>query len=119
MAADLSHDAFVRGARLFDDRAFFEAHEAWEERWLVETDVGTRRFFQGLIQIAAGFHKLVVSRSSASASRLLARGLTKLDACPDEVAEFGLTAFRDAVRASERAVALGILDASSIPRIGR
>jgi hypothetical protein len=117
--ADPSQDAFRRGARLFDAGAFFDAHEAWEEHWRVETDQGSRRFLQGLIQIAAAFHKLVVVKSPASASRLLARGLAKLDACPDEIALRGLASFRDAVRAFERALALGGADASSIPKIGR
>jgi hypothetical protein len=115
---DSSHDSFVRGARLFDDGAFFDAHEAWERRWLIETDASERRFLQGLIQIAAAFHKLVVTKSPASASRLLARGLAKLDACPDHVAALGLAHFRDALRACKPAVALGNLDAASIPKIG-
>ncbi len=117
--ADPSQDAFLRGARLFDAGAFFDAHEVWEEHWRVETDQGSRRFFQGLIQIAAAFHKLVVVKSPASASRLLARGLAKLDACPDEITSRDLAGFCVAVRAFERALALGGVDPSSIPKIGR
>jgi predicted metal-dependent hydrolase len=41
-------ETFRRGARLFDAGAFFDAHEAWEERWRVETDPETRRFLHGL-----------------------------------------------------------------------
>ena len=59
----------------------------WEERWRVETDETSRRLLQGLIQIAAGLHKFVAVRDPASASRLLAKGLAKLDGCA-EVAEF-------------------------------
>jgi uncharacterized protein len=110
---------YVRGARLFDAGAFFEAHEAWEERWRVEIDPGARRFLQGLIQIAAAFHKLVVSGSPASTSRLLARGIAKLDRCPDEIAAHGLSGFLDDVHAFELALAAGRFDASSIPKIGR
>ena len=105
-------EAFVHGARLFDRGAFFEAHEAWEERWLIETDATSRQLLQGLIQIAAGFHKLVVTHDTASASRLLAKGLTKLDGCA-EVAEF-----REGVRACASTLALGHFDASTIPRLG-
>jgi len=117
---DPSREPYLRGARLFDAGAFFEAHEAWEERWRVETDPAARRLLQGLIQIAAAFHKLVVSGAPASALRLLGRGVAKLDACPGEIEARGLAAFRDDIHACERALADGRLDASSfIPKIGR
>jgi hypothetical protein len=92
--------AFLRGARLFDEGAFFEAHEAWEARWLVATDEDERRLLQGLIQIAAGLHKLFVVGSVDSAMRLLARGLAKLAACPAAPHDgVDVAAFRDAVDA--------------------
>ncbi len=65
-------EAFGRGARLFDAGMFFEAHEAWEERWKV-AERDEKRLLQGLIQIAAGFHKLLVMQSPEAAQRLLAR----------------------------------------------
>ena len=43
-----------RGQELFNDGAFFEAHEAWEELWLVEQG-RDKTFVQGLILIAAHF----------------------------------------------------------------
>ena len=91
--------AFERGAHLYDAGQFFEAHEAWEERWKMATDASERRFLQGLIQIAAAFHQLLVRRSPASAARLLARGLAKLDACPPQVEGLDLAAFRESLRA--------------------
>jgi predicted metal-dependent hydrolase len=92
-------NAFERGAHLYDAGKFFEAHEAWEERWKTTTDTAERRFLQGLIQIAAAFHQLLVRRSPASAERLLARGLAKLDACPPSVGAMDLAAFRESLRA--------------------
>jgi uncharacterized protein len=92
-------NAFERGAHLYDAGQFFEAHEAWEERWKTATDASERRFLQGLIQIAAAFHQLLVRRSPASAERLLARGLAKLDACPARVEGLDLAAFRESLRA--------------------
>lgn len=88
----------IAGARLFDRGLYFAAHEAWEEHWLVETDVMERRLLQGLIQIAAAFHKLLVMRSPAPAASLFEKGLTKLDACPREVDGWDFGPFRDAVR---------------------
>lgn len=115
---ELSHEAFLRGARLFDRGAFFEAHEAWEERWRTETDTSSRRFFQAFIQVAAAFHKLIVMRAPASALRLLARGLAKLDACPN-VSAFGIVGFCAALRVCEQAIAQGTFDPSMIPTLGR
>ncbi|HEY2734587.1 MAG TPA: DUF309 domain-containing protein, partial [Polyangiales bacterium] len=51
-------DALRAGASLFNDGRFFDAHEAWEDRWRATHDDTERRFLQGLIQIAAAFHKL-------------------------------------------------------------
>ncbi len=110
-------DAFLRGALLFDSGAFFEAHEAWEERWRVETDADSRRCLQGLIQVAAAFHKLV-AKAPDSASRLLARGLAKLDACPASGLGSDLSAFRERLRACAEALADPGFDRSTIPKIG-
>ena len=42
---------FSRGAALFDDQNFFEAHEVWEDLWYIES--GPDKFFaQGLVQFA-------------------------------------------------------------------
>ena len=107
----------ARGARLFDEGAFFEAHEAWEEQWRVETDETRRRLLQGLIQVAAGFHKLLVMGSAEGAQRLLARGLAKLDATPASMAGKEIVAFRAAVHECARALAAGRLDRTAIPKM--
>jgi uncharacterized protein len=110
-------DAFLRGALLFDSGAFFEAHEAWEERWRVETHADSRRCLQGLIQVAAAFHKLGL-KAPDSAARLLAQGLAKLDACPASRLGSDLSAFREGLRACAEALADPGFDCSTIPKIG-
>jgi hypothetical protein len=50
-----ARDLLREGIRLFNEGYFFEAHEVWEEAWREETGA-TKRFLQGLIQVAAGFH---------------------------------------------------------------
>jgi uncharacterized protein len=108
----------LAGARLFDEGRFFEAHEAWEEHWLVEKDETRKRCLQGLIQIAAAFHKLCRKNSPESAARLFARGLTKLDASPIELEGVRIGDFRDAVRAyAERVAATGRWDHANVPRL--
>jgi hypothetical protein len=111
------NDAFTRGALLFDASAFFEAHEVWEQQWRVETDPQRRRCLQGFIQIAAAFHKFVVLGSADSASRLLARGITKLDGCHLCAERHDLIAFREGLQACGRALLAGCFDRSAIPKL--
>jgi hypothetical protein len=111
-------ERLARGALLFDAGQFFEAHEAWEEHCRVATDKAERDFLQGLIQVAAAFHKLVAMKSAPAASRLLARGLAKLDACPEQVERMDLAAFRERLRACAGDLAAGRLTLAAIPRTG-
>ena len=118
MSPDSSQSAFVRGARLFDRGAFFDAHEAWEEQWRVETDDAERRFLQGLIQVAAALHKLLVMSSPEAASRLLARALEKLDGCRSDITGedgFDLAAFRARIHGCAEALAADRFDRAAIP----
>jgi predicted metal-dependent hydrolase len=109
--ADLVRD----GARLFDEGHFFEAHEAWEAHWLVEKDETRRLLLQGLIQIAAAFHKLVDKDALEPAARLFDKGLAKLARCPQEIAGVELAGFISAVRACAEALAEGRFDRTMIP----
>jgi predicted metal-dependent hydrolase len=86
------------GARLHDAGEFWAAHEAWESVWRVETDETRRRFVQGLIQVTAAFHKLLVMRRTDGAVRLLTRGLAKLDAIPNDYDGVDVARFREAAR---------------------
>jgi uncharacterized protein len=44
---------YLAGVLLFNEQAFFEAHEVWEDLW-TESHGPERRFVQGLIQAAVG-----------------------------------------------------------------
>jgi hypothetical protein len=46
---------YLRGIGYFNECEFFEAHEAWEELW-ADDQGPSRRFFQGLIQVAVCLH---------------------------------------------------------------
>jgi predicted metal-dependent hydrolase len=50
MKSSEKEEKFERGLRHFNARDFFEAHEVWEEIWLVE-DEPEKTFLQGIIQI--------------------------------------------------------------------
>lgn len=90
-------ERFEGGRRLFDRGLFFEAHEAWEELWLISGG-RERRVLQALIQIAAGFHKAHQERSARGCVRLLEAGLSRLEREAPLPAR--LSAFAAAVRAS-------------------
>lgn len=111
-------EAFLSGVRLFDEARFFEAHEAWETHWLIETQETRRRFLQGLIQIAAAFHKRLDKNAPEAAARLFARGLAKLDACPGVVEELSLGPFCDGVRAFAANADAAHVDRGALPKLG-
>jgi len=69
--------ALAEGRRLFDAGRFFDAHEVWEAAWRVETG-SARRVLQGLIQVAAGFHKGLVQGRPSGMVRLLGAGLARI-----------------------------------------
>jgi hypothetical protein len=48
---------FLKGIDEFNQQLFFECHETLEELWLEERGED-RKFYQGIIQIAAGYYKL-------------------------------------------------------------
>ena len=84
--------ALRRGAALFDQGRFWDAHEAWEEAWL-EEDGEVRLFLQGLIQVAAGYHKATVQLQPNGCVKLLRSGLAKLLPLPPEFLGVALGGF--------------------------
>ena len=120
------HAQFWHGAVLFDRGEFFQAHEAWEERWRACNDERERLLLQGLIQVAAAFHKRFMMRSLEPAQRLLARGLDKLvrvealdpmGSSSSQISGFDLAEFIAAVRGCSAALARDELDRAQLPRM--
>jgi len=68
--------ALHEGTALFNRRQFFEAHEVWEDGWRL-ADGADRLLLHGLIQVAAGFHKLQCGQPGGCAA-LLSKGADKL-----------------------------------------
>ncbi len=96
----MTDDGFIealveKGRGLFNEGRYFEAHEAWEEAWRVETGEARLRL-QGLIQIAAGCHKAGGGQRGGCV-RLLAAGHAKLATAPEASS---LAQFRDAIAAT-------------------
>ncbi len=68
---------FIKGIDQFNQGLFFECHETLEEIWLEEHGED-RKFYQGIIQIAAGYFKLEQG-VPAGAIKLWHTGLEKLE----------------------------------------
>ena len=66
----------LAGVQQFNDGYFFEAHETLEDLWM-QSPWPTRRFLQGVIQLAAAFVHLVRHEYPGTV-RLLGHALQKL-----------------------------------------
>ena len=84
----MSDPLLRQGIAEFNRGHFFEAHELWEEAW--NNVVGEeKRFYQGLVQIAAGYHKLSLAQHNG-ARKLLERGNQILSSFPPDYAGIDL-----------------------------
>jgi predicted metal-dependent hydrolase len=55
MPVEEYHPLYLKGIEYFNDCEFFESHEVWEELW-ADTQGPSRKFYQGLIQVAVALH---------------------------------------------------------------
>ena len=73
--------AFRLGMNFFNERKFWEAHEAWELFWLFYNKQSSefKDFMQGLIQLAMGLYKLTEKPNFSGAKSLLTKSINKLE----------------------------------------
>jgi len=88
---------YLHGIELFNQRKFWDSHEAWEEIWLL-TDGIQAEFLQGLIQSAAALLKYQ-RNEPAPALRLYNTAKGRLDLCPDDYMGLNVRAFQIAMAA--------------------
>jgi hypothetical protein len=122
-AADHRAEGYLRGVDDYRAGRYFEAHERWEELWLVEPEPARKRLLQALIQIAAAMHKLHRQGQRGAAIRLLARARAKLPESPGAAGLLGAEVDRaraalDAAEASGASDPTGGLPAALVPPIG-
>jgi uncharacterized protein len=109
---------FEEGLAHFNARKFFEAHEFWEEIWLVESEP-EKTFLQGLIQIAAAFHHHQ-SGNPEGAELLLAAGIVKLLRFPEDHRGLAISELRENAKQWARALGNGEkLGESALPKLMR
>jgi hypothetical protein len=100
----------------FNSRKFFEAHEVWEEIWLVEAEP-EKTFLQGLIQLAAAYHHYERGNPSGAES-LLASGIVKLSRFPEHHRGLSIGELRATAKQWARLLGEGKSpSAKTVPRI--
>jgi hypothetical protein len=110
------NEKFELGLAHFNSRKFFEAHEVWEEVWLVEAEP-EKTFLQGLIQLAAAYHHYQCGNPSGAES-LLASGIVKLSRFPELHHGLSIGELRSAAKQWARSLGEGKDPGSSkLPRI--
>ncbi|MEK7250497.1 MAG: DUF309 domain-containing protein, partial [Bacteroidota bacterium] len=72
---------YEEGWRLFNERKFWHAHEAWETVWKHRPEE-SRIFFQGVIQLAAAYHLLLVKKRYGGMMRNFEKAEEKLKLFP-------------------------------------
>jgi predicted metal-dependent hydrolase len=77
-------ELYLRGIKLFNSHAYFEAHEVLEDVWRAALG-REKKFLQGLIQVAVALHHH--SKGNVVGARsLLARAEKNLSGYPDDFA---------------------------------
>lgn len=75
---------WLEGATLFNNQAYWEAHEAWEPLWL-EADGLERHLYSGVILLAAALHKARAMANPQGGRRNYAKALAHLALLPEHL----------------------------------
>jgi predicted metal-dependent hydrolase len=109
---------FEEGVAHFNAKKFFEAHEFWEEIWLVESEP-EKTFLQGLIQVTAAFHHRQRGNPEG-VELLLAAGIVKLLRFPEDHRGLAIGELRENAKRWARAIGMGDdLGEKALPKLGR
>lgn len=105
-----------RGVELFNAGRFFDAHEPWEEIWRSRSPE-PRHFFKGLVQVAAGLHIWHERGRAAPATRVLRRGMQRLEPFRPAALGIDVEALLEALEPWLRGLEAHGRPPTSIPRI--
>jgi predicted metal-dependent hydrolase len=70
-------ERFCAGIDKFNEGSFYECHDILEDVWF-EIRGPSRRFYQGLIHLAVGFHHILERNNVKGALSQLSKGIEKL-----------------------------------------
>jgi predicted metal-dependent hydrolase len=101
----VDYATYFRAVKLFNEAAFFDAHEVWEDVWRAAPPE-EKKFLQGLIQIAVAFHHRSTG-NLVGARSLLERGTRNLQGYPEEHGDLRLAVFLRSLAGWKRALADG------------
>ena len=96
---------YRHGIQLFNSRAFFDAHEVWEDVWRGAEGL-EKKFLQGLIQVAVAFHHYSMG-NLAGARSLLERSSKNLAGYPECYAGIRVTALLESLAKWRTALSTG------------
>jgi len=94
---------YLHGIRLFNRAAFFDAHEVLEDVWRASPEP-EKKFLQGLIQVAVGFHHYGAG-NLVGARSLLGRAATNLAKYPETFGGIQLTPLLNCIAEWQQALA--------------
>jgi len=86
----MEQSLYVHAINLFNQAAFFDAHEVWEDVWRAAPPE-EKKFLQGLIQVAVAFHHHSTGNLIGARS-LLERATRNLQGYPEDHAGVQLSA---------------------------
>lgn len=113
---------YEKGWRLFNAREFWHAHEAWESVWKRRPEE-SRIFFQGIIQLSAAYHLLVVKQRYGGMMRNFEKAEEKLRLFPATFLGVDVHFLLDAIECARKEIArigldnLASFDRSLIPTV--
>jgi predicted metal-dependent hydrolase len=96
------------GVFLFNQREYWYAHEAWERIWM-DAETNTKLFYQGLIQLGAGFVKIQQRQHKAAQSNLR-KGLEKFRIIDNAVGDLAVPIDYKKLTNQSRGVRVSLLD---------
>jgi len=93
--------ATEHGVRLFNDGAYHESHDCFEDEWYnYGRGTAESAFLHGMVQVAAGAHKRVDFESDAGMRSLFETALQYLDGVPDDFYGVDVDDVRETLRAA-------------------
>lgn len=113
---------YHEGWTLFNTGQFWHAHEAWESVWKRRPEE-SRIFFQGIIQLAAAYHLLVVKKRYGGMMKNFEKAEEKLKLFPSFFLGVNVTALLVSINAARAEVArvgadhLDLFDTTIIPQV--